>query len=50
MLSAINTIDINANGMVEFTELAAHYGFADTPCLKKPLNIMGITLGGGEPC
>ena len=50
MLSTIKTIDINANGMVEFTELAAHYGLTDTPCIKPPLNVLGLKFGGGEPC
>ena len=50
MLSTINNIDVNANGMVELNELMAHYGFADTPCSKPPLNILGLKFGGGEPC
>jgi hypothetical protein len=52
MLSAVDAIDANADAFVEVKEVAAYYGLAagGSACVKPPLNVMGIKLGGGQPC
>ena len=51
MLSVVDVVDANADALVELKEVAAYYGFAGgSQCVKPPLNIMGLKLGGGQPC
>jgi len=51
MLAVVGTVDVNSDGVVELYEIGVYYGVAAGPdCVKKPLNFLGIKIGGGQPC
>lgn len=49
LLSSVDVIDANNDGVVDAREVAMYYT-ADPPCVRPPLTIMGLRFGGGQAC